>query len=244
MATHNGARFVREQIATILPQLGAADELVVVDDASTDDTAELVSGIADPRIRLVMLSTNVGYVRAFERALTEARNDFLLLADQDDEWTPGRVAAMGAALGRHKVVAGDLTTLDGPASIPGPYGQAAWRLDPAASHRRWRNTLGVLAGNRPYFGSAMGLRRDALDVVLPFPAFLRESHDLWIALTGIQLGSMTHLGSAVTARRYHDSNATPVRPRSSAAAVLRSRIVLLRLTAEARRRTRSKRSTR
>jgi len=237
MATHNGLRYLADQISTILPQLGDADEVVVVDDASTDGTREFLEKLSDPRVRFIPLPNNVGYVRAFERALNESHNDLLLLSDQDDEWLPGRVQAMRAGLVSSQVVAGNLTTLGGPGSIPGPYGQRAWRLDPAASTRRWRNTLGILAGNRPYFGSAMGLRREALAVVLPFPEHLRESHDLWIALCGITLASMTHLRECVTARRYHESNATPLRPRKLAS-VLRARLLLLRLVGDASTRTR------
>ena len=75
----------------------------------------------------------------------------------------------------------------------------------------------------------MGLHRDALTVVLPFPSFLNESHDLWIALCGIHLKSIRHLDQAVTARRFHESNQTPLRPRALPI-VLRSRLLVLRLT--------------
>jgi glycosyltransferase involved in cell wall biosynthesis len=85
----------------------------------------------------------------------------------------------------------------------------------------------------------MGLRRDALTVVLPFPPYLRESHDLWFALCGNQLRSIAHLANAVTARRYHDSNQTPERPRALPV-VLRSRLLLLRLLLEARSRVRTR----
>lgn len=240
MATYKGREFVLDQLATILPQLGGNDEVVVVDDASPDNTAEIVAAVSDPRVRLIRLNQNVGYVRAFERGLSEARNHYLLLSDQDDHWLPGRVEAMVAALGASQVVAGNLTTLNGPDAIRGPYSQPDWRLRPNDSDKRWRNTLGVLAGNRPYYGSAMGLRRDALVVVLPFPSFLNESHDLWIALCGIQLNSITHLAQAVTARRFHDSNQTPVRPRSLLI-VLQSRLLMLRLTRMALARVRSMR---
>lgn len=238
IATHNGSRYLLDQLTSILQQLEQFDEVVVVDDASTDNTTQVIADLNDPRVRLIELTTNVGYVAAFERALNEARNDRLLLSDQDDLWLPGRVELMRAALDTNQVVAGNLTTLDGPASIPGPYRQTDWRLDPRDSTRRWRNTIAVLAGNRPYFGSAMGLHRDALRVILPFPGYLRESHDLWIALCGIRLGSIAHLDAAVTARRYHDSNQTPERPRALPA-LLRSRTLMLRLIGEARRRVRT-----
>lgn len=229
MATYRGRDFVGHQLETILRQLSPTDEVVVVDDASPDDTADVVATVNDPRVRLIRLAENVGYVRAFERALGEARNELLLLSDQDDHWLPGRVEAMREAATSASVIAGNLTTLNGPDSIRGPYGQAAWRLSPSDSGRRWRNTLGVLVGNRPYYGSAMGVRREVLPVVLPFPPYLNESHDLWIALCGIQLRSMRHLAEAVTARRFHNNNQTPECPRPLPI-VLRSRLLMLRLT--------------
>ena len=243
MAAYNGHRYIVEQLSSILHQLHSRDEVIVVDDASGDDTAELVAALRDPRIRLIRLDQNVGYVAAFEMAMVHSTGDYLLLSDQDDVWLPNRVRLMVAALETHDVVAGNLITLDGPPTIGGPYGQSSWRLDPNDSSRPWWNTIGVIAGNRPYFGSAMGLRRDALAIVLPFPAYLKESHDLWIALCGIHLNSIAHLGVAVTARRYHDSNESPTQPRALPL-VLRSRLLVLRLTREALARSRFHRRSR
>ena len=90
MATYNGASFVSAQIESILAQLVDDDELVIVDDASTDDTVAVVESIGDPRIRIIRQNVNQGYVRTFERALREATGDVLLLSDQDDLWLPGR----------------------------------------------------------------------------------------------------------------------------------------------------------
>lgn len=235
LATYKGAPWVAEQLRSILDQLGPEDEVVVVDDASPDDTVDRVRALADPRIRLIAREHNLGYVRTFEQALTEARGDLLLLADQDDVWVPGRVAAMTSALAGADVVASNLATLDGPDRIRGPYGQADWHLRSGSSGHRLRNVLGVLAGNMPYYGCAMGLRRSALDTVLPFPALLTESHDLWIALYGNLNGRMRHLGMRTVRRRFHDDNASPDRPRGPLM-VLRSRWMLIRACAELLRR--------
>lgn len=231
MATWNGEKYVAEQLGSILPQLGADDEVVVVDDASGDGTVAAVRAVADPRIRVVARDRNLGYVRTFEEALGLARGDYLLLADQDDVWLPGRVEAMVAALGDADVVATNLTTLGGPDHIRGPFGQPDWRLHEAGSGQRVRNVLGILAGNRPYYGCAMGVRRSALAAgILPFPSFLIESHDLWIALYGNVLGRLRHLDIRSLERRYHDSNQTPNRPRGIGP-VLRARVMLLRCIA-------------
>ena len=131
MATYNGSAHVAEQLTSILEQLGPHDEVVVVDDASTDDTRAVLAAFDDPRLRVLESPVNRGYVRAFERALGEARGEVVLLADQDDVWLPGRRDAMVAALRDHQVVATNLTTLGGPATLRGPFGQPDWKLGPA-----------------------------------------------------------------------------------------------------------------
>lgn len=227
MAAYNGERHIEEQIGSILAQLGADDELIIVDDRSTDGTRDVVRRIEDDRIRLVARDVNLGYVRTFEEALGLATRPHVLLSDQDDVWLPGRVDAMSAALELTDVVATNLGTLDGPSTLRGPFGQSDWRLRAVDSRRHGRNILGILLGDRPYYGCAMGLRRSVLPLVLPLPSFLHESHDLWLALAGNVQGSITHLEVRSLDRRLHDSNQTPDRPRGPGA-VVRSRLVLLR----------------
>ena len=227
MATWNGAAWVEEQLLSILDQLAPTDEVVVVDDASSDDTCGVVAAVGDARVRLVARPDNWGYVRSIDQDLGLPRGEYLLLADQDDVWLPGRVEAMVAALADADVVATNLTTLGGPVGIRGPYGQQDWRLRARDSHHRLRNVVGILAGAMPYYGCAMGVRRSALTRVLPFPRFLFESHDLWIALYGNLLGRMAHLGRRTVARRFHETNQTPDRPRGLPQ-VLKSRLLLLR----------------
>lgn len=235
MATYRGERWVAEQVTSVLAEIGPDDELVVVDDASPDGTTDVLRQIDDPRLRIVEQAVNGGYVRAFATALEHARGAYLLLSDQDDVWVPGRVEVMLAALQDHDVVAGNLATLGGPDSIHSPLGRPGWRLRASDSGHHLRNVLGVLAGARPYFGCAMGLRREALEVATPFPAGLRESHDLWFALYGNLAGSIAHVDDVVVLRRYHQDNASPDRPRGVVAA-LRSRLLLVRCVVELRRR--------
>jgi glycosyltransferase involved in cell wall biosynthesis len=237
MATYNGQRFVHQQLESILEQLEPDDELVVVDDASADGTVDLVQGIGDARIRLFRHERNAGYVRTFEEALTRATGEVLLLSDQDDVWLPRHRDALVEAAFGSGVAASNLTLLDGP-GFPGPYGQRQWLLRGRDSLRPRRNLAGVLAGNRPYFGCAMAVHRRVRDLVLPFPGFLDESHDLWIAVCGNVTRGMAHVEEPTVARRLHDANSSSPRPRALPA-VLRSRRLVARMILEARRRART-----
>lgn len=238
MATYNGAAFVEEQLESILSQLGPDDEVVIVDDCSTDDTVEVLRAVADPRIQLKEHPSNRGYAAAFESALTGATGDVLLLADQDDVWPPARVAQMTSALERGLVVAGNIALLGTGEELTGPFGRHPWRL-PAGERRRLRILAALFASNVPYFGSAMGLHRSALDVVLPFPASARELPDAWIAINGLLSRSIVHREEVVVLRRIHEHNTSG--SRRSWPRVVGGRLLFLRMVVVALRRQRASR---
>ncbi|MGI9823123.1 glycosyltransferase [Agromyces sp. Marseille-Q5079] len=239
MATYNGAEYVREQIDSILDQLADGDELVIVDDASPDDTVTVLESLSDPRIRLTRSAVNAGYVRTFEAALARSTADVVLLADQDDVWMPGRVDAMLAALRESGalVVASNLVVLGTDEPLPSPITGRPWRLERSQSRQHRRNVLRIMLGDAPYFGCTMGVRREALPLLTPFPDFLTESHDLWIAIAANEARSIVHVEQPTLRRRVHESNASTPRPRGIRAA-LGSRWMLVRARAEARRRLR------
>lgn len=237
MATYNGSRYIAEQLSSILDQLGPNDEVVVVDDASTDSTIDVIESVRDPRIVVHRNDRNRGYVRSFARAIELSTAEVIVLSDQDDVWVEGRLDALVTATEKHAVVASNLKLLDSAQPLRSPLTGRPWILSAADDGRRLRNELRILAGDAPYFGCAMALRRDALDLVMPFPDYLRESHDLWIATVANAAGRLGHLEQATVLRRVHDDNASTSRPRGVTAA-LRSRALLIRLWGEARRRVR------
>jgi glycosyltransferase involved in cell wall biosynthesis len=236
MATYNGSRFVADQLTSILDQLDKEDEVIVVDDASTDGTRDVVQGLGDLRVKLHVHLTNRGYAATFESALRRATGAHVVLSDQDDVWPAGRLAALQRALATASVVAGNVRVLGSDAPLPGPWGQATWRL-PLDSKRRGRILFGLAMSNVPYFGSAMALRAEFLSVVLPYPASARELPDAWIAINALLRGSLAHVDDDVVLRRVHGGNASgSVR---SPKAVLRGRLLFLGMLREAVRRRRS-----
>ncbi|KQR49526.1 hypothetical protein ASF87_12380 [Microbacterium sp. Leaf161] len=243
MATYNGAAYLREQLDSILAELRPDDQVVIVDDASTDDTVALLETYRDARVEVFRNAKNLGYVSSFERALSLASGDVLLLSDQDDVWVPGRRDALADAAVKFGVVASNLLLLDTGTPLRSPLTGRPWLLHGSAEHRPLRTELMILAGNAPYFGCAMAIRRDFLPLVTPFPDYLRESHDLWIATVANRAGMLTHLEQATVLRRVHDSNASTSRPRGLVAA-LRSRLLLVRLWREAGRRLAATRGSR
>lgn len=214
LATHDGLEFLPDQVSSILTQLENCDELIIVDDASADGSAEYLASLGDSRVTLVLRTSNQGYVRTFEQALKVARGRYLLLSDQDDVWADDHTRLLVEALGSNWIAATNLSTLNGPSTIEGPFNQTDWRLRASDSTHSFRNILGILVGNRPYYGCAMGIRSDALaSGALPIPSFMKESHDLWFALFGNVHHSIAHVNARTVLRRLHSGNQTPNHPR-------------------------------
>jgi len=208
MATYNGARFLPAQINSILSQLSVDDELVIVDDASSDDTVKYLSSLDDPRIRIYCNTSNIGHVQSFSKVINLAQGKFILMADQDDIWINGRVAAMCDAL------------VTGPALVStnskfiDEKGEEIKPLHPnlleedSASYIS--NIVRIFTGRAFYDGCAMGLREELRRLVLPIPNYV-ESHDLWIAMSANIARSNRHLARYTLCRRVHGSNASVVR---------------------------------
>lgn len=219
MATFNGARHLDQQIESILAQIASTDELIIVDDCSTDDTVKVVQKWRDPRIRLIENPRNVGHVRAFEVAISAARERMIVLSDQDDVWPPGRierlrgVLATGSrvAIGRYQPLGGD-----GPA-------MSAERLIPfSGRYAAIGNVIFLFLGRLPHYASCMAFRAELKDTILPFPSSV-EIHDHWISLAALLQNRAGGTDEIVTERRFHTNNLTPL-TRRSPRLILRTRL--------------------
>lgn len=100
VAAHEAAPFVGAAVGSLLQQSLADLEVLVVDDGSTDGTAEVARAAAraDRRVRLMALGRNRGQAAALNAGLAEARGRYLAVLDADDLATPSRLALQVAAL--------------------------------------------------------------------------------------------------------------------------------------------------
>lgn len=94
--TYNRAHLVGRAIESVLAQTFEDFEILVIDDASTDNTASVVEGYQDSRIRYLVQSENRGVSAARNRGLREARGQFIAFLDSDDEWFPDKLEKQAA----------------------------------------------------------------------------------------------------------------------------------------------------
>lgn len=151
------------QLAALVPQLGPEDEVVLVDNRSTDGTAELLRALAeqDPRLRGVPAMDKPGVNHARNCGILAARHRTILICDADDRVHPGWVDAFRVALVTNGLAGG----------VAVPVDQSGERIGPDLG-------LTEIFGGPAYaLGGNMGLTREVFDAVGGFDESFIGGHD-------------------------------------------------------------------
>lgn len=99
MAVHNEIRYIRTSVDSILAQTYPDFQFLIVDDASTDNTPDIIGGYNDERIKLVRLKKNIGQTAALNVGLRQIRTPWVARMDADDYSAPERLEEQMNALG-------------------------------------------------------------------------------------------------------------------------------------------------
>ncbi len=99
ITAYNRAEHIARCVNSALAQTGADFEIVVVDDASTDDTPAVLAGLAQPRLRVIRHELNRGISAARASTVEQARGEWLVLIDSDWELLPGSLARLRELIG-------------------------------------------------------------------------------------------------------------------------------------------------
>jgi hypothetical protein len=208
MAVYNGERFLLQQVESVLKELLPEDELIVVDDGSTDRSVVLLDSINSSAIRILKNDFNLGVIGTFERGLRYVIGEIVFLCDQDDVWLPGKRATIVAAFENDpelSIVVSDAEIIDGEGRVTSP---------------SFMTTRGGFAGgffstlwrNR-YLGCAMAMRRSVLANAIPVPRNV-PMHDMWFGLVGKLTGKVLYLPRPLIQYRRHGGNVSPSRRQS------------------------------
>jgi GT2 family glycosyltransferase len=203
MTTFNGAGFIGASIASVLAQSFSEFELIVVDDGSTDETAQVLVAIGDPRLRVLRLAANGGVVAARNAGFLAARGRYVAALDHDDLSHPERLARQVAYLDSHPDVVLVATEIE----IEEAVGRRHAPDHPTGGDPtliRW-----LLHVDNPLTWSSAMLRANA---VRRLGAFMRPDYeladdfDLYHRLLAI--GQIARLDEVLTVYRWHAGNTT------------------------------------
>lgn len=203
MAVYNGAAYLKPQMCSILSQLRTHDEVVVVDDASQDNSAELLRDLSDARVRVYRNERNLGVLATFERALRQAQGDIMFLSDQDDIWLPGKVEKIISAFSLNPeitLVASDAQVIDETGCV----------VADSFFEQRGHFSVGVLHNliKNKYLGCTLAFRRSMLEYFLPIPRDV-PMHDIWFGLINDIYGKTHYIDQPLIAYRRHENNVSP-----------------------------------
>lgn len=176
MATYNGEKFIKEQLESILNQLGDDDEIVISDDGSTDNTITVIHSLHDKRIKVFYNHYKHGFTRNFENALRHANGDVVFLSDQDDIWVENKVNIITELLKEYDLVIHDCKTVNYELDIIQESRFDFFSIKPGFMRHLIKSR---------YLGCCMAFNRNVLNATLPFPANeTLVEHDIWIAAVG------------------------------------------------------------
>lgn len=215
LGTFNSARFIDEQLDSILSQTTVPDELVVADDGSNDDTLDRVERAVRGHgieLRILAGEGGLGVTRNFQRAVAATTGDVVVLCDHDDVWHPDRIAAVEPAFRRDPellLLHSDARLVDAEGrplgySLFESLGVGAAELDGIASGRAFELYL----RRNLVTGAATAFRRRLLETALPFPD--EWVHDEWLAIIAAATGVVAVSPEELLDYRQHGANAIGV----------------------------------
>jgi glycosyltransferase involved in cell wall biosynthesis len=207
LATFNGERYLREQLLSILNQISMNDEVIIVDDASSDKTVAIINSLKDNRILLYESEKNYGHVKSFSKAIKLSKGDIIFLSDQDDIWTENKYNDVIKTFQNYPKVSMIV------------HGLSIINSDGILVSKNWLNFEDTIPNRSIYlikqiyktrvFGSAVAFRSNILSLLLPFPKFV-YAHDHWITIIATLRGSIKLHSSQLVLRRIHTNNLTPI----------------------------------
>lgn len=179
MSVFNGLAYLDEAVRSVLAQTFRDFEFLIVDDGSTDGSADRLRRLADEDMRIrVFTQDNAGLAVALNRAIAAARGDYLARMDADDVSRPGRFAAQVAYLDAHPrcaVVGTGYIVIDAA-------GRRCGGTQTVDDPRRLRDRILTAAGNPLCHGSVMIRAAAVRDLRPVYRSRYSQDFDLWVRL--------------------------------------------------------------
>ena len=218
----NSARYIGEQLESILAQSVIPDEIVIGDDGSTDSTADIIrmiseaAGFTHPDIKWVILpSTHIGIGANIERTMAACTGDIIVVCDHDDRSRPDRFERLRAEFERRP----SICFIHSEAELIDSRGNSmAARLTPTQLFSRWEqrryrdgDAFEVLVRRNIVTGATSALRRELLGRARPFPT--TWVYDEWLGIVAAAECGLDIIDDPLLDYRQHSSNKSGVRKR-------------------------------
>ncbi|MCB1886660.1 MAG: glycosyltransferase [Rhodocyclaceae bacterium] len=207
LPSFNHERYLQAAIDSVLAQSLGELELIIIDDASSDESWNLIEAIEDPRVRAVRHATNAGAHATLNEALSLAQGEFVAILNSDDSYAPTRLERMVDCL--RKVEAGfgfsDLQFIDADGTPCPDHQRATEHAELGTWCEARPATDWFLAGNLAITTSNFVFRRELASAIGGFQA-LRYTHDWAFALEAASRSAVCRVAEPLLSYRVHPSN--------------------------------------
>jgi hypothetical protein len=208
MCTFNGARFLGEQLESIAAQIRLPDELIICDDNSTDETAEILSVFAKNAqfpVRIKINKSTLGATRNFDQAIALCQCEIIALADQDDVWYRHKLQYIAGFFLRSPetiAVFSDADIIDAKShSSQGRLWDAQFFTRKEQRRVATGQALDVILKHPVVTGATLAFRERFRSLILPVPE--DHVHDYWISVLLSACGDFQPISESLIQYRQH-----------------------------------------
>lgn len=204
IAAYNGEKYILEQIESIMKQTITPKNIIIRNDASTDNTLTIINELQSEYPDLITVvndGVNLGYIKNFEALVNHTTSEIVFFSDQDDIWIDNKAEKMINLLSNtgKSVVFTDAFLVNNKKEKLGTLWEFAG-FNPAVDSL----TFERLYVDNFATGATMAARREFLMAQLPFPATL--PHDYWITVNAAIKSELVSCSEKLILYRQHDAN--------------------------------------
>ncbi len=199
MPVYNGEPFLTQAIESILRQTFGDFDFIIINDGSTDCTAEIIQSYDDPRIRYFEHKQNIGLTRSLNRGLSLAQSPYIARMDADDISLPQRLGQQVDFLDTHAQVG----VLGSAVRVINDRGDALHVWRPPTEHRILRWSLCLYT---PFAHPTVMMRRNVVEQVGGYNSDMvtAQDYDLWRRLSSVT--RLSNLQDILLYLRRHQAN--------------------------------------
>lgn len=206
MAVYNGEKYIKEQIDSILEQTYRNIELIIVDDASTDDSLYIADNMAgsDKRVKVFKNPKNLGVAWNFLKALQFACGELVCFSDQDDVWRMDKLDILASLIHddhQNMLAYSDLAICDENLQVIHP---SFWKSAGIKPRKGYIHERAFLRNIAP--GCSMMFRKPVADALVGLSGPGPFMHDHLTLVVSAAMGKIVYTKTALVKYRQHDRN--------------------------------------
>lgn len=202
--SYNGEKFIGESIESILEQTYENWEIVIIDDASTDHSLEVIKTYKDKRIKLFCNEVNKGIATSTNRGIQESRGEYIALLDDDDIAEKDRLALQVKYLETHK----EIDILGGRTTLIDELGEIIDYCDIPRNNPKYLKAM-LLFGCFSFFNSTAMIRREFIEKNhLQYENGCYGMQDLKFYIESSKLGNISSIPQFLLRHRIYGGNET------------------------------------